>query len=113
MESKPIDIPAAVAFLIPNAKYRSANTYDDLVATWTDDRRVPTLGALQAAWQQAQIEQKKTDAQSRRGRRLVELIGDGNVLVAITKLAEALSDTEVAEVVKQRLDQAKQEHPDP
>ena len=112
-ESRPLDIPLAVASLVPNAQYRKAGTYPDLQATWTDARPIPTFGQINTAWAQLQAQINKTEARQNRGRRLVELIGEGDRDLSILRLAEAIDDPIVALDVKAKLAQAKSEHPDP
>jgi hypothetical protein len=50
-----MDIAAAVEYLLPNAHYRRAATYEQLVETWSDPRPIPTRQELEAAWAQIQI----------------------------------------------------------
>lgn len=48
-----MDIAWIVHRLVPNAKYRRAGSYQELVATWTDERPVPTLQEIRDAEAQA------------------------------------------------------------
>lgn len=45
-----IDYALAIEYVLPDAKYRSAKTYERLVRTWEDNRPVPARAVLDAAW---------------------------------------------------------------
>lgn len=45
-----MDIALAVEEIYPAADYRRADSYEELVQTWKDERKVPTLAQLEDAW---------------------------------------------------------------
>lgn len=46
-----MDIPAILDYIRPNAKWRVAETYEDLVRTWGEDpESLPTRQEIEDAW---------------------------------------------------------------
>lgn len=54
----------------PGARWRMANTYDNLVATWEDAEPCPTLAELESAWPGVQTAQLAATARAERDRLL-------------------------------------------
>lgn len=57
-----MDLALAVEYLMGEADYRSAATYEALAATWRDARPLPTEAALRAAWEARQSAEKEAEA---------------------------------------------------
>lgn len=69
-----IDLALAVEGIYDDAQFRRADSYPALVATWADERPVPTLDELEASWQailedkaaeaaeKAELQQKRSDS---------------------------------------------------
>lgn len=58
-----MDIALVIDRLVPAAEFRMADTYANLVATWTDARTVPTEAAISAEWDVYLAEQAATKYQ--------------------------------------------------
>lgn len=57
-----MDIALAVDRLVPIAKYRNAKNYGLLVETWSDERPVPTIQEIEAAWAEILFEREQQAA---------------------------------------------------
>jgi hypothetical protein len=63
MTNTTMDIALAVEQIYPPqsekgaAQFLEASTYEALVETWSDERPIPTLAELEAAWEQVQVKQ--------------------------------------------------------
>lgn len=109
----PVDIPLALAELVPDAQYTRAGTYAELQASWTDARPIPTFGQIQSAWATAEAKKNARDIDRNRGQAIVQSIGDGDINKAIFRLTEAIGDPAVAADVAAKLAAVKVAHPKP